>query len=223
LTRQALHVAFVGIDGAGKSRQAGLLNKRLTSAGHDSYLFEAKDDFNVEMLQRVAYQQGRPILDLWGVDTALTAQTLGSLSDYYRITAPLLNAGCHVVESRSLDARPAFARSAGARSPELLDALIALCPRPALSFYLRVPPEEALRRLETRGIDSEEPGALRAYAEQLEREQAGADWLVLDGTRPADELSRNIWKQVSDRLAADPDGDGPTTSPERKAGTGVRP
>jgi dTMP kinase len=198
-------VAFVGVDGAGKSRQAGLLHRRLADAGHDSYLLEGKDDFDIEMLRRVAHQQGRAVLDVWGVDTAMTAQTLGSLRDHFRIVAPLLSSGCHVVESRSLDARPAFARSAGAAAPELLDALIGLCPRPSFTFYLQVPAAEALRRVDERGIDREPPDALRAFAEQLDAEAAAeaSDWVVLDGTRGPAELSRQVWDQVAPILEVD--------------------
>jgi dTMP kinase len=191
------HFAFVGVDGAGKSRQAGLLHRRLTAAGQASYLMEAKDDFNVEMLRRVADRRGQAILDTWGVDAAMTAQTLGSLRDHFAMVAPLLATGCHVVEARSLDVRPAFARSAGARRPELLDELVALCPRPSFTFYLRVSAEEALRRIDARGIDEEDPGALRAFAEQLDADAAGADWVVLDGTRSPEELSRTIWDVVT--------------------------
>jgi dTMP kinase len=189
-------MAFVGVDGAGKSRQAGLLHRRLGLAGHASYLLESKDDFNIEMLRRVADQRGVQVLEAWGVDTAMTAQTLGSLRDYFGMVAPLLSTGCHVVEARSFDARPAFARSAGAARPELLDQLVALCPRPTVTFFLRVTPEEALRRIDVRGIDQEDPDALRGFAKELDAAAADADWIVLDGARPADELSQAVWEVV---------------------------
>ena len=155
------------------------------------------------MLRRVAHQRGSSVLDAWGVDTAMTAQTLGSLRDHFRIVVPLLSSGCHVVEARSLDVRPAFARSAGAGAPELLDALIGLCPRPRFTFYLQVPPAEALRRIEERGIDTEPPDALRAFADQLDTEAATSDWVVLDGTLHPDELSRQIWDEVAPVVGAE--------------------
>lgn len=209
MTSGAYHVQFIGVDGAGKSAQAVLLHQGLLGKGVSSVLCEGKDDFSLSLMQSVARQQGRggdgyaAAVAYFGLESTMVVQVVDMLRDQYRMVLPHLHAGSWVVQSRSIEAKLAFARSQGATNLSELTALSRAC-RPAdLAIYLEVPAATALARVDARGIDAEDPAILGSTVDSL-REMAGEyGWLRVDGDRPHDEVHADVWQAVAERLLAD--------------------
>lgn len=57
--RPGAHFAFTGIDGAGKSTQAGLLAKYVRDNFGPTYLFEPRTDLVSQLMVDLAWQHGR--------------------------------------------------------------------------------------------------------------------------------------------------------------------
>ncbi len=190
-----MFITFEGIDGSGKSTQARLLADALAADGRDVVL--TREPGGTELGERIRELiLGGEHVAPWA-ETALFAAARAQLVE--EVIAPALARGADVVCDRYIDSSLAYqgiARGLGLeRVLELnLHAVGGLLPD--RTYLLLIEPEESARRLREPGdrIEREEGGfRARVAKAYLELSAAFPDRITtIDGTRPADEIGREI-------------------------------
>lgn len=194
------HVAFAGIDGAGKSVQAARLVRRLADSGLPVYLLEGKEDFVVQVMQSIAGRHGQSVRAHFGSEGADLAKAFDTLRDQVHMVAPLTAQGTFVVQPRTAYDRIALARAAGSRNLAVVEEVSFYAGEPDVTFWMDVPVEVAIERIERRGIDSEDPVALRKFAMELTAMAPHHDWIRIDGNRNVDVVHEEIWSAIESRF-----------------------
>lgn len=199
-------ITFEGIDGAGKSTQARRLAQRLRVRGHDVVLTREPggSPFAERIRNALIGDAGK---GLSGAEQALLFAA--ARADHVAtVIAPALKEGRIVICDRFADSTRAYQGTAGA--PEtLLKALETVAMGhtvPDLTFILDLPAEEGVKRAEQRQtLDRFERDALAT----LEARRAAylrlaalnpRRCLVIDGTRPPDDIAARILELVDERL-----------------------
>lgn len=207
--RSGLWITFEGGDGAGKTTQAALLQDWLTAAGHEVVRTREPGGTDVGTLIRdiVLHHRG---------DVAPRAEALLYAADRAHhiatVVRPALNRGDVVIQDRYLDSSVAYQgvgrelEPADVRDISLwaADGLL-----PDVTVLLDLEPHTARTRL-----DADDKPFDRLEAERhdfhervrtafLTLADAEPDrFLVLDATRPTDDLSAAVRDRVAPRLAA---------------------
>jgi len=200
MTVRGAHIAFGGIDGAGKSVQAAKLVRRLCDAGQPGYLLEGKEDFVVQVMRSIAGRRGQSVRAYFGSDAVDLAKAFDTLRDQVHMVAPLTANGTFVVQPRTAYDRLALARAAGSRNLQAIEEVSFYAGVPDLTIWIDVPVDVALERIERRGIDWEDPVALRQFANHLSAMAPNHDWLRIDGNRDIDTVHEEIWTEVESRF-----------------------
>ncbi|WP_261664501.1 dTMP kinase [Deinococcus sp. Marseille-Q6407] len=200
-------ITFEGGEGAGKSTQLSRLQPRLAAAGVPAL-------FTKEPGGTPAGEQIRAAL----LDPALEIDPLAEFLLYSASRAqlvrtvlqPALARGEVVVCDRYADSTLAYQGYGRGLPLPFLRSVTAEATgglTPTLSVLLDIDPAAGLGRVAQRGQKDRLERADLAFHRRLRAgflELAAADperWLVLDATRPADELEADIWARVSALLA----------------------
>src|SRR4051812_40080006 len=196
---QGLFVSFGGGDGAGKSTQARLLGDWLRGLGREVVLTREPGGTELGVQLRDAVLHGghvdaRTEALLYATDRAHHVAT---------VVRPALARGAAVVTDRYLDSSVAYqgsGRDLGADEVERLSLWAVDGLLPALTVLLDLDPVAGRARL------TGEPDRLERAGDEFHRRtreaflgRAAADpgrWLVLDATRPVDELAEAIRQRV---------------------------
>jgi dTMP kinase len=205
-------ITFEGGEGAGKSTQAALLQKRLRERGVDVLLTrEPGGSPRAEEIRKVLLSGA--------------AKSYGPLAEallfyvardsHLELTIrPALARGQWVICDRFFDSTRAYQGAASGVSIASLDALerIVVGPtRPHLTLVLDLPPEEGLRRARARPVasgtetDRFETMSLTFHT-RLRQEfldiARSEPWrcVVIDASRPAEAVAQDIWNAVDERL-----------------------
>ena len=139
-------ITLEGMDGCGKSTQAGLLAKSLTSKGHDVILTrEPGGSLGAEEIRQLLVE-GPP--ERWSAETEILLFTAARRDHLERTIRPALERGATVISDRFADSTRVYQ---GASRPELRalvdqlhDAMIGK--DPDLTFIIDMDPAEALKR-----------------------------------------------------------------------------
>ncbi len=139
-------ITFEGMDGCGKSTQAGLLAKSLSSKGHDVVLTrEPGGSPGAEEIRQLLVE-GSP--ERWSAETEILLFTAARRDHLERTIRPALERGATVISDRFADSTRVYQ---GASRPELRalvdqlhDAMIGK--DPDLTFIIDMDPAEALKR-----------------------------------------------------------------------------
>lgn len=195
---KGLHIGFTGTDGAGKSTQAGKLNRRFNKTGHMSYYFEGKEDFTVQVMRSVVAKHGkRSVRSYFGSEAVDFAWAFDTLRDQIHMVVPLKASGCVVVHSRTGYDRIALARTFGDTNVQQIEEVTLLAGGPDLTVFLDVPIDVAIRRINARALDSEDPEMLTKLRNHLVEMSDELPWLRIDGDGTPEEVHERVWTAVS--------------------------
>lgn len=198
ILKSGVHFAFTGIDGAGKSTQAGLLAKYVRDNFGPTYLFEPRTDLVSQLMVDLAWQYGRVgRREYFGNYAVDFAKAFDVVRDHFGTAAPLLAAGMHVVTPRSSYCRLATSIGMSGERDKRIEQVLCLIPKPDLLFWLDVDPNVAFQRITARGIDVEDPDFLQAFCNALRNMPEAKSWVRIDGNKGIGEISYEIKEHVA--------------------------
>lgn len=200
----ARFIVFEGGDGAGKSTQARILHRRLQGQGYAClYTREPGGTPVGESVRRwLKRQQHRAPLSELLLFEAARAQLIES------VIQPALRAGINVISDRytaSTVAYQGYGRGLDLKLIQRLNQAASVGLMPDVTVLLDLPVEVAKARRRGDGGDPFETATLEFHRRVREGYLAQAQanplgWLVLDGTLPRGQLSREIWAKVQPLL-----------------------
>lgn len=201
-------LTFEGIDGSGKSTQAGRLAKGLEAAGYDVVLTREPGGAAGAELIRALLVEGDP--DRWSAETEILLFTAARRDHLEKTIDPALSAAKIVISDRFADSTRVYQGAARGDLRERVDALhqLMIGREPDLTFVIDMDPGEALRRglARSSGEDRFEDMG-EAFQHRL---RAGFLALagdnptrcqVVDGNRPEDAVAQDVLARAMAHLA----------------------
>jgi dTMP kinase len=191
----SVFVTFEGIDGSGKTTQAALLADWARGEGHE--VVAVREPGGTPLGERVrGLLLDGPEMSPWA-EAALFAAARAELAE--RVIRPALLRDAWVVCDRYVDSSLAYqgaARGLGIEAVRELNAAATGGLTPDLAFVLLVDPDVALARRAGRPdrIEREDADFVRRVDAGYRDLVAAAPgrYVVLDGSRPRDELARRV-------------------------------
>lgn len=193
-------IAFLGIDGSGKSTQAKRIANWLQRAGHKvTYL---KTSRGRSKLDRVARSNGFANLAdyVGGESAALMNASLGWRS-LYEIRQSFREPGAFVVIDRYMHCHAAMARIQAPAVEGKIRGLFRRYPEPDQTFYVHAPAAVAhARTLDRDGREVDTVDALAAFDRAYRGLPEFGTFIAVDGNRPPDEVQVEIRGLVAQRF-----------------------
>lgn len=202
-----LFVALEGGEGAGKSTQARLLRDWLVAQGHEVLLtFEPGDTPAGRRIREIVLDPETGELDdrtealLYAADKA---------EHVARVVWPALQRGAAVVTDRYVDSTLAYQGAGRAIPAGELEQIARWATgdlRPHLTVLLDLAPEDGLRRFSGRDRIEGESQDFHCRVRDAFRHMAELDpgrYLVLDATRPAEEVAARVRDRIGRLLDED--------------------
>lgn len=191
------HIAFTGIDGSGKTTQAGKLAYYVQQKFGPTYLAEPRTDLVSKLMHVLAFQHGKAgRREYFGHHVVDFSKAFDVVRDYYSTIAPLLAAGMHVVEPRGIPCRTAMALAMSGERDVKTEQVLAVIPKPDLLFWVNTDPSVAFSRVEERGIDVEKLEDLQRFREAFATMYPSSEWIQLDGDQAEDEVFDIVKRHV---------------------------
>ncbi len=202
-----------GIDGAGKSTQAGRLAERLRGLGHP--VLETREPGGApgaEEIRRLLVE-GAP--GRWSPETEILLFTAARRDHVERTVEPALAAGSIVICDRYVDSTRAYQSAGAPERREMVDRLhtLAIGLDPDLTLIFDLGAEAALSRTETR----EDAAAENRFEQKGEAFQARLRQeflaiaeaepqrcVVIDAGADPDTVAGEVWEAVAPRLGLTP-------------------
>jgi dTMP kinase len=199
-----IQIAFLGIDGAGKTTQAGMLWQRLRRAGVEALLLTndigraireslpVRDSDLKSFAPPFCSDEPAPEFILWAVFKTSTLLTLQTISE---------QSGAVTVVDRHVACQLATDRLHGTGQEAFLRALNHDVRPPHLSIYLRIDARRAAERTRVRGgagVEAED--VLRRYDEAYQSLPEYGNFEVIDATGPKDYVHDAVCRVVAYRV-----------------------
>src|SRR5579872_1923137 len=211
MARRGRFITFEGGEGVGKSTQVKLLAEKLAEDGIAAITTrEPGGSPRAEELRRVILSGAAAPFGPSGEAILFSAARIDHID---KTIAPALAAGEWVLCDRFADSTRAYQGAAGKLDKSLIDSLERVAVgdiRPDLTLILDMPVENSLRRAAERRDKAAKPDRFEAEArgfhETLRRaflDIAAAEpqrCIVIDADRPSEEVAKDIWAQVYERL-----------------------
>lgn len=201
--RPGRFLVLEGLDGAGTTTQARLLGERIRAAGRSAHVTAEPSGGPVGALIRQVLT--RRIGGAGGFDPAALALLFAAdRRDHLAVEiAPKLARGVDVISDRYALSSLAY-QGAALGDMAWVHAVNREATAPALTLFLRVRPEVALRRRRAASLDREiyevdafQRKVARSYRTALARLRAAGERVVeLDGERPVAEVAEAVWAAV---------------------------
>jgi len=193
-----LLIAFEGLDQSGKQTQAELLRDRLKEEGHKSRLVSFPDygtSIGEEIARALAGER----------DYEADVMQLLYVANRYERKADLqrwLDGGLILVCDRYTASSVAYGEAQGLDAAWLVD-MQRFLPGAALTIMLDIAPETAVKRKSVDRDKYERDLALQGRVrESYLRQASAAHWIVLDGERPKDAISSDVF-EAAKKIVAD--------------------
>ncbi len=189
-------IVFEGMDGCGKGTQAGMLKKELESKGIPVVL-TAEPSYSHSIGKLIRSWLRREIDEEWDP----RVQTLIYAADRYfhnRLIRQWLSEGMVVISERYFPSTYAYQHFLGGVDRGWIDAIHDSVIRPDAIIYLRITPEESLRRKGRERFERIElqTRIFEAY-EQMAREW---EFMVVDGMRDAGAVHEDVMNSLKELL-----------------------
>jgi dTMP kinase len=192
-------VALIGIDGSGKSTQARRLAAWLTTQGYPAEY--RQNASGRHWFGQLAHRLGRrDALDLLGPRLLMAVETVLRWLAIARSLRRARRTGTIAVMDRYGYCQDASVRAHRGRPSRLVRALFRVFPTPTVTLWLALPPGEALRRVEVRGTDREEPGYLAAFDAGYRALPEAPGFIMVDAAGTPDEVQRAVRHHTLDVL-----------------------
>ena len=196
-----LFVSFEGGDGAGKSTQLRLLAQWLESLGREVVVTREPGGTELGRMLRTAVLHG----DHVDARTEALLYATDRAHHVHTVVRPALERGAVVLTDRYLDSSVAYqgnGRDLGEDEVERLSLWAADGLLPHLTVLLDLDPSAGLARLGGEPDRLERAGdAFHRRVRETFLRRAGADasgrWLVLDATRPVEDVQRAVRERVT--------------------------
>lgn len=207
MTARGLFFSFEGIDGSGKSTQAGLLADALRQSGHDVLQTREPGGSPGAEEIRALVLQGDP--DRWSAETELLLFTAARRDHLERTIQPALAAGKIVICDRFADSTRMYQGLSRGDLRAKVDALhdLMIGVEPDLTLLIDMDPAAGLSRAKARATVEERfedfglplQERMRQGFLDLAQEFAGR-FVVIDGNRAIDAVSADIRSAILPRL-----------------------
>lgn len=199
-------IALIGMDGVGKTTQARLLVEWLGSqAVVTAYCRNAGGR---RWFGRVAVCFGREdAVDLLGtrgmllVEAVLRWLAIAKALTWSSLRG-LLSGDSVVVMDRYSFCQYASIRAHRGRRERVARLLYGVFPKPTVTCYLKVPPEQAFDRIEDRGTDHEDLHYLTTVDRAYEDLPEARTFAVIDATGPIEDVQEDVRRAVAAGLAS---------------------
>jgi len=202
-------ITFEGPDGSGKTTQAHLLAERLREQRHEVVLTREPGGSDIgDQIRVVLHDLRNTAMD---ARTEILLYSASRAQHVAQLIRPALAAGKIVISDRYADSTLAYQGYGRGLDLETLRTVTAFATGglvPDLTLYLDIPPQEGLQR---RRLGGDEWNRLDAEALEFhQRVRAGflelvrlepERWVVIDGTRSAEEVQAEIRALVQARLS----------------------
>ena len=204
-----MFITFEGPDGSGKTTQAHLLAERLREQRYEVVLTREPGGSDIgDQIRAVLHDLRNTAMD---ARTEILLYSASRAQHVAQLIRPALAAGKIVISDRYADSTLAYQGYGRGLDLETLRTVTAFATDglvPDLTLYLDIPPQEGLQRRRLGGDEWN-----RLDAETLEfhqRVRAGflelvrlepERWVVIDGTRSAEEVQAEIRALVQARLS----------------------
>ena len=187
-------LVLCGIDGSGKTTQADLLERYLSSVGQQVFMTSEPTPWYLGDPLVRSYFSGQEV-----DERGLAALALFAAADRTRHVAevilPQLNAGKVVVSSRYVHSTYAYFHGRGLRDHEWLATINRYAIEPDLVFFLDIAPEEVARRVAKRGDKTRKEEVNLSRLRDIREKYlsfASDTFHVLDGSQDPDEVHGTI-------------------------------
>ena len=216
---RGIFVAFEGVEGSGKSTQIERLAETLRAEGHD--VIVTREPGGNPISERIRAVLLDPECDEMGPRTEALLYSASRAQLVDSVIQPALDDGKIVLTDRFIDSSLAYqgyARHLGHREIAEINQWATAGLRPDVVVWLRLDPEDGLRRVDGRAdrdrleaqADDFHEAVASAYA-QLAR-LAHRRWLTIDATADADTVAAAVRGALQSRL--------PRRAPEAAGGAG---
>jgi dTMP kinase len=189
LTMAGLLIAFEGLDQSGKQTQAELLRDRLKEEGHKARLVSFPDygtSIGEEIARALAGER----------DYEPDVMQLLYVANRYERKADLqrwIDGGLVLVCDRYTASSVAYGEAQGL-DPAWLTDMQRFLPPAALTIMLDIAPETAVKRKSADRDKYERDLAMQGRVrDSYHRQAAASHWMVLDGERPKDTISADVF------------------------------
>ncbi len=180
-----------GIDGAGKTIQAGLLESKLKKEGIDAVLTKEPTDGYVGMLLRKALS-GEIKLDNMTVQLLFTADRNEHVTAFKKEIESLSKV---VITDRYYPSTIAYGSAMGLRL-EYIKMLNSIFPKPNALFILDISPELSAQRIRSRGNTKEITEDIGFLSKVRAAYKANfPDSIIIDASRSINEISEEIFRK----------------------------
>lgn len=200
-TRRGTYIAFEGLEGCGKSTHVTRLAERLGAVATR----EPGGTRIGAMLRGILADPENTDISSRTELLLMTADRAQLMSE---VIEPALASGRHVISDRSVYSTLAYqgyGRGLDLDRIRQINVWALADTLPDIVVWIRIPREEAERRLAKRNLDRFEREGAEFFARIADgfAELAAADpqrWILIDGTMPKDEVEQAIYAAVSPRL-----------------------
>ncbi len=196
-------IAIIGIDGAGKSTQIAAVRGELARCGHQVSMLPNESLAPLwERLDEVARPAGEDVEEFLGMDAIQLVASSVKWFGLMRGRRELAGAAGVILADRYSYCQIAAAHRAGDRTRTAIENLYLDFPAPDACVWLDVPPENAIRRLARRGDKFATLEFLRAHRRGYARLAEEHEFIVVDGSSPAAEVTESIMRELRTALPA---------------------